>query len=45
MVDGLGGTTKQVHLSAAEWARGPILDAKRARFTHADWAFAINCKL
>jgi hypothetical protein len=45
MVDGLGGTTKQVHLSAAGWARGPIFHAKRARFTHADWAFAISGKL
>jgi hypothetical protein len=29
MVGGLGGTTEQVHLSAARWAWGPIFDAKR----------------
>jgi hypothetical protein len=45
VVDGLGGTTKQVHTSAAGRARGPIFDAKRARFTHADWAFAIDGRL
>jgi hypothetical protein len=45
VVAGLGGTTEQIHFSAAGWARGPIFDAKRARFAHADWAFAMNGKL
>jgi hypothetical protein len=39
MVAGLGGTTEQMHLSAAGWARGPILDAKRTRFPFANWVF------
>jgi hypothetical protein len=39
MVAGLGGTTEQVHLSAAGWARGPIFDAKRTRLPHANWVF------
>jgi hypothetical protein len=45
MVAGLGGTTEQVHLSAAGWAREPIFDAKGTRSQHANWAFAVDCML
>jgi hypothetical protein len=45
MVAGLWGATEQVHLCAAGWARGPIFDAKRARFKHAGWAFAMDGRL
>jgi hypothetical protein len=45
MVDGLGRTTEQVHLTAAGWTRGPIFDAKRAWFQHAGRAFAMNGRL
>jgi hypothetical protein len=40
MVAGLGGTTEQVHLSAAGWGT-----AKRARFQHAGRAFSMDCRL